>query len=225
MRIGIVGAGFAGLATAKVLPQAGHDVVVWDRTPDVGGVWSATRRYPGVTTQSPSGEVLALGLPDAQGFPEWPTGEQVQQYLVDYATHFGPRPAPPAEHRGTSPPARPTAAGRSRPGTVQDATIATEQVDRLVVANGVFCEPAVPAVPGHRGVHRRRRAGACRNRVPRRRAGPRQGRRGRRLRQDGLRRRRPDQRGLSQHRTSSRGSCCGRCRARSPASSTSRCCC
>jgi hypothetical protein len=35
------------------LTQVGHDVVVWDRAPDVGGVWSATRRYPDVTTQSP----------------------------------------------------------------------------------------------------------------------------------------------------------------------------
>ena len=52
MRIGIIGAGVAGLTTAKTLKQAGHDVVVFDRTPDVGGVWSATRRYPGLTTQS-----------------------------------------------------------------------------------------------------------------------------------------------------------------------------
>ncbi|MGE0299890.1 MAG: FAD-dependent oxidoreductase, partial [Pseudonocardia sp.] len=53
MRIGIVGAGVAGLCTAKVLRAAGHDVVVWERAPDVGGVWSATRRYPGLSTQSP----------------------------------------------------------------------------------------------------------------------------------------------------------------------------
>ena len=45
MRIGIIGAGVAGLATAKVLLQAGHDVVVFDSAPDVGGVWSRTRRY------------------------------------------------------------------------------------------------------------------------------------------------------------------------------------
>ena len=28
-------------------PRPGHEVVVFDQTPDVGGVWSATRRYPG----------------------------------------------------------------------------------------------------------------------------------------------------------------------------------
>ena len=40
MRVGIIGAGVAGLATAKVLSQAGHEVVVYDKAPDVGGVWS-----------------------------------------------------------------------------------------------------------------------------------------------------------------------------------------
>ena len=48
MRVGVIGAGVAGLSTAKVLLAAGHEVVVFDRTPDVGGVWSRTRRYPGI---------------------------------------------------------------------------------------------------------------------------------------------------------------------------------
>ena len=52
MRVGIVGAGVAGLTTAKVLGEAGHQVVVYDKAPDVGGVWSRTRRYPGLTTGS-----------------------------------------------------------------------------------------------------------------------------------------------------------------------------
>ena len=47
MRVGIIGAGVAGLATAKVLKQAGHEIIVWDKAPDVGGVWSRARRYPG----------------------------------------------------------------------------------------------------------------------------------------------------------------------------------
>ena len=65
MRVAIIGAGVAGLATAKVLQQAGHEVIVYDKAPDVGGVWSRTRRYPGLTTQSPGRPVLTVGLPDA----------------------------------------------------------------------------------------------------------------------------------------------------------------
>ena len=52
MRIGIVGAGFAGLSSAKVLKSFGHDVTVFEKEADVGGVWSASRRYPGLTTQN-----------------------------------------------------------------------------------------------------------------------------------------------------------------------------
>src|SRR5580692_2772260 len=88
MRIGIIGAGFAGLATAKVLTQVGHEVVIYDRTPDVGGVWSATRRYPGVTTQSPRDTYAFSDFPMPKDFPEWPSGEQVQSYLAAYAAHF-----------------------------------------------------------------------------------------------------------------------------------------
>ena len=53
MHIGIIGAGFAGLSHAKVLREFGFDVTVFDKTPDVGGVWSRTRRYPGLTTPWP----------------------------------------------------------------------------------------------------------------------------------------------------------------------------
>src|SRR5580658_3662229 len=89
MRIAIIGAGVAGLATAKVLTQAGHQVEVFDKTPDVGGVWSRTRRYPGLTTQSPAAQYSLSDFPMPKDFPEWPTGEQVQAYLAAYAANFG----------------------------------------------------------------------------------------------------------------------------------------
>ena len=89
MRVAIIGAGVAGLATAKVLRQAGHEVVVFDRTPDVGGVWSRTRRYPGLTTQSPKAQYSLSDFPMPKSYPEWPSGEQVQAYLAAYAARFG----------------------------------------------------------------------------------------------------------------------------------------
>jgi cation diffusion facilitator CzcD-associated flavoprotein CzcO len=147
MRIAIIGAGVAGLATAKVLTQAGHDVVVFDKTPDVGGVWSRTRRYPGLTTQSPKAQYSLSDFPMPRDYPEWPTGEQVQAYLAGYAAHFGLDRALRLETEVVS--AAPAADGRWTVDT-RDAsgTTATDGFDRLVVANGVFCEPAIPAFPG-----------------------------------------------------------------------------
>lgn len=52
MKVAIIGAGFAGLSTAKVFQSFGHQVSVFEKEADVGGVWSASRRYPGLTTQN-----------------------------------------------------------------------------------------------------------------------------------------------------------------------------
>ena len=88
MNIAIIGAGFAGLSTAKVLRTVGFDVTVYEKAPDVGGVWSVTRRYPGLRTQNNKGTYAMSDFPMPQHYPEWPTGEQVQAYLADYARHF-----------------------------------------------------------------------------------------------------------------------------------------
>jgi cation diffusion facilitator CzcD-associated flavoprotein CzcO len=141
MRVGIIGAGVAGLTTAKVLDQAGHAVVMYDKAPDVGGVWSRTRRYPGLTTQSPKAQYSLSDFPMPRDYPEWPTGAQVQAYLAAYATRFGLDAALRLGTEVTS--AVPVPGG-------WDVTAAgtTERFDALVVANGVFCEPAVPRYAG-----------------------------------------------------------------------------
>jgi Flavin-binding monooxygenase-like len=142
MRVGIVGAGVAGLTTAKVLKQAGHEVIVYDKAPDVGGVWSRTRRYPGLTTQSPKAQYSFSDFPMPRDYPEWPSGAQVQAYLAAYATHFGLDDALRLSTEVTS--AVPAPDG----GWTVTAGGTAEGVDRLVVANGIFCEPAVPRYPG-----------------------------------------------------------------------------
>jgi cation diffusion facilitator CzcD-associated flavoprotein CzcO len=149
MRVGIIGAGVAGLATAKVLQQAGHEVEIFDKAPDVGGVWSRTRRYPGVTTQSSKAQYSLSDYPMPKDFPEWPNGEQVQSYLAGYATEFGLDPHLRLGHEVVSAVASDEGAGWTL--EVHDGStggVSSAFVDRLVVANGVFCEPAVPAYAG-----------------------------------------------------------------------------
>ena len=150
MKIGIVGAGVAGLTTAKVLKQAGHDVEIYDRTSDVGGVWSRSRRYPGLSTQSSKAQYSFSDFPMPKDFPEWPSGAQVQAYLESYAAEFGldSRVRLGAEvtaaRRDSVDPARWIIETRD----VASGSAGSAVVDRLVVANGVFCEPAIPAFDG-----------------------------------------------------------------------------
>ncbi|MFC6012555.1 flavin-containing monooxygenase [Nocardia lasii] len=144
-RIGIVGAGVAGLACAKVLSQAGFPVEVFDRTPDVGGVWSATRRYPGLRAQNSKSTVAFSDHPMPEDFPRWPDGQQMQAYLAGYVQEFGL-----GRHLrlGTEVVAAdPVDSGwlleiRDELGTHRTSC------DHLIVANGVYSDPVLPELPG-----------------------------------------------------------------------------
>lgn len=146
MKIAVIGAGFAGVASAKVLTELGHDVTVYEKAPDVGGVWSRTRRYPGLTTQNNKDSYTLSDLRMPKVFPEWLSGEQVQSYLEMYVEKYelAPMIKLSTEVRSAQP------AG----GGGWDITFAsgdgetTEHHDHLVVASGVFSEPFTPAYDG-----------------------------------------------------------------------------
>lgn len=148
LNIGIVGAGFAGLSAAKVLKQFGHEVTVFENAPDVGGVWSATRRYPGVCTQNNKATYGFSDFPMPKDYPEWPSGAQVQAYLANYAEHFGL-----IEHLRLQTEvvaAAPIADGGWHITATHTVTGNTESFafDHLVVANGIFCDPLIPEIAG-----------------------------------------------------------------------------
>ncbi|MBC7202993.1 MAG: NAD(P)/FAD-dependent oxidoreductase, partial [Pusillimonas sp.] len=148
MKIAIIGAGFAGLSSAKVLTQFGHDVSVFEKAPDVGGVWSATRRYPGLRTQNNKDTYFLSDFPMPAEYPEWPSGEQMQRYLAAYVRHFDLDRlihlntevllAEPDGQEGWRVKVRNT-----RSGLESDY-----QFEHLVVANGIFSEPFIPPYPG-----------------------------------------------------------------------------
>lgn len=150
VRVGVIGAGFAGLSSAKVLRAMGFDVVVFDASPDVGGVWSRTRRYPGLTTQNGKDSYALSDHPMPAHYPEWPTGAQVQQYLESYADRFAlwevVRLGTRVVHADLD---------EQRPGwTLQlrdeatGADLDDVEVDHLVVGNGIFSIPSIPDYPG-----------------------------------------------------------------------------
>ena len=142
MKIAIVGAGFAGLSSAKILTGFGHDVTVFEKAPDVGGVWSRTRRYPGLTTQNDKGTYSLSDFPMPRHYPEWPSGEQVQDYLESYARHFAVTDRLRLDTEVLS--AEPLSGG----GWTVTTGAGAEGFDHLVVANGIFSDPFVPEFAG-----------------------------------------------------------------------------
>jgi cation diffusion facilitator CzcD-associated flavoprotein CzcO len=149
VKIAVVGAGFAGLASAKVLREFDHDVTVFEKAPDVGGVWSATRRYSGLRTQNNKASYAFSDLPMPRGYPEWPTGEQVQAYLESYVEEFGLGPSLRLSTEVVR--AEPAETGDGwmvTARTAGSAMSAPERFDHLVVANGIFSDPVFPQYEG-----------------------------------------------------------------------------
>jgi cation diffusion facilitator CzcD-associated flavoprotein CzcO len=85
-RIGIIGAGVAGLATVKTLLAQGLECIVFEQAARLGGVWADGYSNFGVQAQK-----------ELYQFPDWPLPERTpnftlgpifQQYLENYVDHF-----------------------------------------------------------------------------------------------------------------------------------------
>ncbi|HSM05338.1 MAG TPA: FAD-dependent oxidoreductase [Longimicrobiales bacterium] len=86
-RVGIIGAGVAGLATARQLVSRDIDCTVFERGGRLGGVWSIGYAGFGAQVQKELYEFPDYPLPD--GTPDFTPGETLQAYLEGYARHFG----------------------------------------------------------------------------------------------------------------------------------------
>jgi dimethylaniline monooxygenase (N-oxide forming) len=89
-RVAIVGAGVAGLATARVLLQQGLDCTLFERSGRLGGVWAAGYANFGAQVQRELYEYPDWPLPADS--PDFAPGPVIQRYLERYADHFGVTP-------------------------------------------------------------------------------------------------------------------------------------
>jgi len=143
--IGIIGAGLSGIVTAKTCLEYGYRVKVFEKDTELGGVWASSRRYPGVTTQNTKDTYFFSDFPMPKHFPEWPSGEQVQSYLSDYAIKFNVFPLIRFSHEITNinfQNDKWIITGKKRGAPF------TDQTDFLVICNGTFSDPFIPELPG-----------------------------------------------------------------------------
>ena len=85
-KIAIIGAGVAGLSTARQLIGEGFDCTLFERNEVLGGVWSDGYLNFGAQVQHELYEFPDWPLPE--GTPDFTPGPIILKYLHDYADHF-----------------------------------------------------------------------------------------------------------------------------------------
>jgi len=145
--VGIIGAGVAGLVTAKTLMAQGLACTLFERGPALGGVWADGYVNFGVQVQKELYEYPDWPLPP--GTPDFTPGPLFQRYMEDYAAHFGVTP----HIRLNSDVAAVRPRQDGRPGwalLVRDKGGEREEdFDLLVVAVGLYSNrPYKPEFPG-----------------------------------------------------------------------------
>ncbi len=145
-KVGIVGAGVSGLATAKTLLASGLDCTVFERGERLGGVWAVGYSNFGVQVQKELYEFPDWPLPAET--PNFTPGPMFQEYLERYCDHFGVREALRLNARVHSIERRPD----GKPGWSvvfeTDGETQSESFDLVVIATGLYSEtPHIPPYP------------------------------------------------------------------------------
>ncbi len=146
-RVGIIGSGVAGLATAKTLLAQDLECTVFDRADRLGGVWADGYSNFGVQAQKELYQFPDWPLPE--GTPNFTPGPIFQQYLEDYVDNFGLRDHIQLRSRVT----RVARRSDEKPGwtlTIRvDSYSYEEDFDLVVIATGLYSDiPNMPSLPG-----------------------------------------------------------------------------
>lgn len=159
-KVGVVGAGLSGIAAAKELIQDGHEVDVFEKYPDFGGIWNSAMKF-GVWdhTLSTSSRLHTmfsdLPIPPREDAMFHIPQRVYMDYLRQYASHFGvterinfnskvvkisPLPGDRWEIEVEM-----TKTGAD--GSTMVETIKRDY-DYVAVASGTHAQPVTPHVPG-----------------------------------------------------------------------------
>ena len=144
-RVVVIGAGIAGLVTAKVLRHDGFDVIAFEKESAAGGVWIESRTYPGLRTNNSRDTYSFSDHQYARSADLFPTADQVRQYLASYVDRFELAPLIRLSTEVVSVCRRDDGFEVAVQGPEGSATV---HCDFVVVCAGTFSEPLVPVIPG-----------------------------------------------------------------------------
>jgi hypothetical protein len=143
VRVGVVGAGLAGLATCRELGLQGYDYECLERDEVVGGLWNRVYSSCHLISSKRSTHFADYPMPD--NYPDFPSGRQV----LEYARQFAEDNRLSANIRLNSEVSAITPVDSGLGGwQVELADGTTRSYDALVLATGHLVFPRTPTYPG-----------------------------------------------------------------------------
>jgi len=142
-RIAIIGAGPAGLVSAKECLEVGHDVTVFEKFGRIGGLWNAGQGVWPDMRANLSKESCAF--PDFEwpdDAPLFPSQGDILNYLKSYVEHFDLNNR--ADMRFNA-----SAEARQEDGAWHVSSNGnSEAFDKIIIGSGFFSKPYIPALKG-----------------------------------------------------------------------------
>lgn len=151
--VAIIGAGPAGLVTARWLTSHGFEPILFEAADRPGGQWNAasplSSTWRGMRTNTSRTLTRFSDLDHAEGTPVYPSQEDMHAYLERYADHFGLLPR--VRCRTWVERLEQADGGGWLLRLRRDGEVRTERFARVVVASGRYVAPDIPVVPGLNG--------------------------------------------------------------------------
>merc|ERR1719463_281920 len=146
--VAVLGAGVVGLQVAEQLLRVDLECTLFEKAPDVGGVWR--ENYADFGLQVPKELYEFPSYPFKAKHGSFPKGPEVQEYIRSFAKEKGiysrirlntkvVKVVPHSEHQGW------TLFSQEQGGEGQ---VLEEHFDFVVVATGMYGTPMVPQIPG-----------------------------------------------------------------------------
>lgn len=150
--VAIIGAGPAGLVTARWLQEVGFGTTIIEEDSDVGGQWRVgspqSSVWSGMRTNTSRVMTAFSDLPHPPGTPAYPTAEQIGVYLRRYAEHFDLLEDIRFRTRVVEIDPAPDGNGWLVRARSEDSTTWEEHFDHVVAAPGRYRVPVVPPIAG-----------------------------------------------------------------------------
>jgi len=145
-RVGVIGAGVAGLQTARSLKARGFEVEVFEKAPDVGGLWRENYVSSGVQIRKNYYGLLDEEIPHG----DWASTPEIQKYILGFVDKHNLRSMIRFNTEVSS--VSPRADGQRGWDFVvkdKDGKEATHSLDFAVVSHGLYSQTAnMPTLPG-----------------------------------------------------------------------------